>query len=281
MPGEDLVLQASPAQAAALARGVLLDDWLGPEAQQEINTESLRALSRWRAASDRALTVDGTPLSWLYEGELFADVFFREQRVADGVTAAFEDTRPERVSLRRVDPELASALRELLAGMNVSASLTEPGRPPAYPITFAQSVRSTRGLAELRKTFGVPRTSPGPGPDEALLASHAALGGLWSSAGRCPSSILSIAPRVGAGSLAAIARRGGWIGASRAPPTPALARPGSRALLAGLDPPESDPLGLALGCAARRVAHRAPGGRAPAMVHRRCAAHSAPAFAGA
>lgn len=71
-PGRDLVLHASGAHGAALAHGVLLDDWLTREELKGSDLQANRNLDGWRRRHDDALTVAGVCLPHVHEGELLA-----------------------------------------------------------------------------------------------------------------------------------------------------------------------------------------------------------------
>jgi hypothetical protein len=66
-PGHDLVLAIAPAHGLALADGVVAEDLLDSAAHHEIHASGLPAIARCRETLDRALTVDGLCLTWLWE----------------------------------------------------------------------------------------------------------------------------------------------------------------------------------------------------------------------
>jgi hypothetical protein len=212
VPGGDLVLHAPAIHGAALPYGVLLDDWLDDSARTEIDQVALRALAAWRERRDADLTVDGACLPWVHEGELFADVFLRELRVLKGLRAAFIHSRPDRAGLLVVDDALAVTLRDVLGEIGISAGAEGPVPPaPAYPITFARSIRSRRGFADAREALGVPARLRGT----VLVKPFWHLTPLWApllERGPVPVMDPFDRPRLPPRELAAVAARGGWIG---------------------------------------------------------------------
>jgi hypothetical protein len=212
--GRDLVLHPRPGEGGTLPKGVLLDDWLSREARAELELAANQALAEWRGRCDAQLTLHGVCLPWVHEGELFADVFLREQRVVAGLRAAFAEHSPERVELHGMDPDLATALRRLLAELEVGetrvASEAEPWR---YPITFARAAPSRLGLpGALRQVLGVPARVRG----SVLVKPYWHLAGLWAPLLEVPGAAPVVdpvsAPALPRRQLAAVARRGGWIG---------------------------------------------------------------------
>ena len=139
--GEDLVLHAPAAHASDLEHGVLLDDWLDVAARRTIDAESIDALRTWTERHDEALTIGGVRLGWVHEGELSRTYSCGCDESRSVYGPAFAGSQPRRVDLHCVDPDLATALVELLGELGVgSVERIGEAPPPRYPIAFATSI---------------------------------------------------------------------------------------------------------------------------------------------
>lgn len=265
-PGADLILHASFADTALLPYGTLLDDWLGPAERAALDAAANADLAAWRAETEAALTVAGTSVGGLFEGELYADVFLRERFALSGLERAFADSPPEKVELRRVDADLATAAEAALAQLGIRADVHDEAAPPTYPIAYASSIQGgSRVAGAVREVVGAPAVVRG----EVLILPAPALAPLWGafeSAGTRPVVDLVNPPSTGTARRAA---RAGWIAHPGARLRRA-ARNGLTEALERLDPPkltETDPL-------AWLQRRRAPGllaARAPEVLAREAA----------
>lgn len=214
VPGQDLVASVDPVHGLDLPAGVLLDDHLDLNDRLEIDSTALSALVRWRESNDEPLTVDGLCLPWLWELELYADVFLPVVRLAAGLGRALAAYGQPPVELCGANDELrtvATALGNVIPGAPLPAPAPEASR--ATRSREAALVRRLRrsllGAAELA---GFP-SSLRPGAVVLLGYWHVVplVDRLLTTRAARPAVALD-APIPGAWRSLAAARRGGWIG---------------------------------------------------------------------
>lgn len=211
-PGGDLVLCASPGQADLLAHGVLLDDWLGPTAREELDREARRRCAAWQEVHADPLTVAGVPLHHVHELELYADVFLPAVRIVTGL-AAVARAGATRLLLEGVDGELSRCLEARLSELGVRVEVGRSADPPDYPLAFRRDLSGRRRLTgALREAVGLPARARGA----VLFEPYWHLTAVWRSlAGTAAEPLMSPfnRPALRPGELLGSLRRGGWTGA--------------------------------------------------------------------
>lgn len=260
-PGRDLVLHSTSADLSRMPRGTLGDDFLDAATRAQIDARSNEALVEWRTETEELLTAEDVSLGWLFEGELYPDVFLRELHGLTGLEAALEDLGATSVELLGCDQDLAPALEARLATRGVSVTVADRGPRPSYPIAYATSVGRARPiLSRLREQLGAPAVLRG----EVLLMPGAVIEPLWgglTGRGVTPCMDLANPPRAPAGTLARRLVSGGWIAHPGRRPRAAARRAVEDAVarLETADRPGDDPLGwLQRRRAAGLLADRAP-----------------------
>jgi hypothetical protein len=111
IPGRDLVLSVEREHGLELPEGVLVDDHLDLGIRLEIDAAARDALFSWRAMHDDELTIDSICLPWLWEVELFIDVFLPLTRSTVGIARAMQASGCSTVEVRVGDESLARLVR--------------------------------------------------------------------------------------------------------------------------------------------------------------------------
>jgi hypothetical protein len=246
-PGCDLVLEAPRAHGDDLPFGVLLDDWLSPEARQSLDREATERLAAWRERRDLALTVGGVCLSEVWEVELLAEVFLPETRIVAGLRTLFTGGEVREVAIHGVDSRRADCLRAELSSLGITAvPPADPAPPPRYPSGLSSPWRVSMGrraIGALFRTIGLPQRVRG----------HVFVMRYWHLApiferlqsidGLRPVLDPASLPSVGLSSLVRSARRGGWVGHPNAIDRRRSQRQLAAALITARDAPQpTDPL---------------------------------------
>lgn len=250
VPGEDLVLELDPGQGLDLPAGVLAHDYLGVEVRRAVDEAAQGALAGWRSVYDRAFTVDGVCLPWIWEIEFFVSVL-PKIRDAVGLREALAEHSPESIMLMDPDPgtaALVSAVAER-SGTPVTAapqpSRASSRRAAARPERLVRRLR--RAVLRSLTRFGAPSfLRPGSVVFISYWPLTPLLDRMLSERRWRPAVALNALPP-GPGRSLRAARRGGWVGL----PSTRMLRIAARRTRVMVDgsnePPELDVMGLALG----------------------------------
>ena len=140
------MLACEPEHGLELPHGVLVDDHLDVRARLEVDAAARAAQSRWVAARGEALSSDGVRLAWVWELDLYVEVFLPLTRGAVAIERALEKCGENEVEL--LGGDVATARLVEAAGARVVEHLPGPTSPAE-----AGRERHTRALAE---RIGVP-----------------------------------------------------------------------------------------------------------------------------
>lgn len=211
--GHDLVVHAPPWQGARLARGTLLDDWLDLSTRDAIQAAAYSSQSAWQSRLRDQLTVDGTDLAWIHDGELFADVFLREARVLEGLRSALEQIAPRRVDLDAVDPVAAAIVGELLEDLGIPTDSVAADAPePTYPIEYRRSAGRRTTATVARELLGIPPRAHGAVLLKPYWHLEPVARRLAQAGGTMPVLDPVDLPRIDRRALLRLLRDGGWVG---------------------------------------------------------------------
>src|SRR5688572_2105468 len=74
-PGEDLALRIELHHGTTVPQGSFAEDYLDAADRSRIDDVALNVMRRWCDLFEDPLTINGTPLPWIWEFEIFRSVF--------------------------------------------------------------------------------------------------------------------------------------------------------------------------------------------------------------
>lgn len=214
-PGEDLVLRLEIPHGTSLAEGVFVEDYLASAERPRIDDAALAAMRQWRDTFEESLTVDGMPLPWVWELELFASVFYPIVKDAIALRCALERLRPGRIELIATSASMERTIRAVTGSLGIEVtrrpwSGSRSSRAQTSSAPLGNRVR--QGSVDAIATLGVPSRLR---QDAALLIGYwslmPTLDRMLETRGCRPAVHLEMRP-VGPMRSFRCAISGGWIG---------------------------------------------------------------------
>ena len=225
VPGEDLVLSFPHGHGEELPFGVAIRDHLDPDERGEIDGLALRSLRRWRSMHDEQLTQAGICWPFIWEWELFAEVFLPVLGTAAAFGRALAAVEPKTVELHGLDALSESIVRAVAGVRGVQpVTVREPdtrSAAAAESVNQTQTLRSRRAPAHRRARRAVLQRAMSLGAPSHLAADAVVMFSYWPmmplldrmlAERRWRPAVVSQSPPTGVGRSLRAAASGGWMG---------------------------------------------------------------------
>ncbi len=144
-------MEVSSAHSSTLAGGVALDDYLGSDARDAVDTEARERYRAWRAQRAEALTLEGIELSQIWEVELVAQCFLPAARMRRALPAALAVTCARQLITYGLSP----GMTELVAVLAEPSGVDVVAAPWSHPASDSIR-RAPSALGKAALLLGVP-----------------------------------------------------------------------------------------------------------------------------